>query len=105
MKHPPIEPPVRFEQTLVQAYQRRGQPHFSPGWVNAVMEDIRHLHIGQVSRLDTLWVIWRAAAMVAFVISLLMGVWLTQLIGHEEAATSLLLAEAFEESHFGLGAP
>ena len=105
MTHPRREQLERLERALVQARQCQKPLHLSRGWVDAVMNDIRHQRIDHAPLPDTPWLVWRAAAVVALVISLLVGVSLTWRVGRADADRSTLLAEAFEESHFITGAP
>jgi len=91
-----------LEQALVRAHQvkRQEAPHFSSEWAQAVMRDVRRQASREPPSSEVSRVIWRAAAVVAVVSTLLVGSVLAWTAGHGDDDFLVLLTMATADSSF-----
>jgi len=86
----------------MRAHQVKMQdaPHFSPEWAQDVMRDVRRQASREPPSSEVSRVIWRAAAVVAVVSTLLVGSVLAWTAGHGDDDFFVLLTMATADSTF-----
>lgn len=96
-----------LEQALMRAHQVKMQesPHFSSEWAQNVMRDVRGRANREPSFSEVPQVIWRAAAVIAVVSTLLVGSVLAWTAEHGDDDFSVLLTMATADSTLLAGEP
>jgi hypothetical protein len=94
-----------LERALVRAHEAQETPQFSRDWTADVMRDVRRQASQEPSLSEVPRMIWRAAAVVAIVSTLILGSVLAWTAGQGDADFTALLTMATADSMLSTGEP